>query len=375
MAAANLKILVMGGGIGGLSAAIALRQRGIEVDLAEINREWTVYQVGIIIQANVIRAMKELGLADELVKVGYPYSGFEMQDPAGETLFRFPGPKLAGEDYPSDLGMARPALHDVLIRAARAEGVNVRLGVTFAKIDNRADGVSVTFTDGTTGDYDLMIGADGLYSKVRAAILDADARPHFTGQGVWRYNLPRPAELDHAVMVDGIAGGKAGWVPLTETSMYVIYVGAEPGNPRFPEETLADEFRKRLAPYGGQIPALREQITDPAQVVYRPLEAILMPPPWYRDRVVLIGDAAHGTTPHLGQGAAQAVEDALVLAELLAEGSVDDALPAYMERRFERTKFIWEASLQIGKWEQDHSPDADPGGLTRRMLEVVSAPI
>lgn len=157
--------------------------------------------------------------------------------------------------------------------------------------------------------------------------------------------------------------------------MYVIYVGAEPGNPRFPPESLAEEFRKRLAPYRGRIPEFAEQITDSSQVVYRPLEAILMPPPWYRERVVLLGDAAHGTTPHLGQGAAQAIEDGLVLAELLAENSVDDALPAYMARRYERTKFIWEASLQVGKWEQEPTPEADPAGLTRRMLEVVSAPI
>lgn len=371
------KVLIIGGGIGGLSAAIGFRRQGIAVDLVEISKSWTVYQVGIIVQANVIRAFKALGIADATVAVGYPYSGFEMQNPDGETLIRFEGPKLAGEDYPSDLGMARPALHKVLTEAALAQGTDVRTGVTFEQINDLGDRVEVSFTDGSRRDYDLVIGADGLYSSVRKHLFGAEHKPEFTGQGVWRYNLPRPAEIDHSVMMDGVPGGKAGYVPLSEDSLYVIYVGAEPGNPFFPAETLADELKNRLAPYGGQIPALRAGITDPAQVVYRPLEVILMPPPWHKGRVVIMGDAAHGTTPHLGQGAAQAVEDAVVLSELAISdgGDIEHMMSKYLERRYERVKFVWESSVQIGEWEQNATPGADAGAMTKRMLEVVSAPI
>ena len=372
--------LVVGGGIGGLSAGIGLRRKGIAVDLVEINRAWTVYHVGIIIQANVIRALKALGVADQAVAVGFPYSGFEIQNSRGETLMREYGPKLAGEDYPTDLGMARPALHGVLTSAAERNGVQVRLGVTIDSIVDHGDRVEVSFTDGRRGDYDLVVGADGLYSKVRAKLFGEDLKPKFTGQGVWRYNLPRPADIDHSVMMDGlhegVIGGKAGYVPLTQDTMYVLYVGAEPGNPFHAPEALAELFRKRLQPYGGRIPELAAGVTDPSQVVYRPLEAILVPPPWYRGRVVLIGDAAHATTPHLGQGAAQAIEDAVVLAELA--GGADDVptlLERFMQRRFERTKFIWETSIQIGEWEQRPVPGASAGLLMKKMLEVVSAPL
>ncbi|MFC7047564.1 FAD-dependent oxidoreductase [Emcibacter nanhaiensis] len=370
------KVLIIGGGIGGLCAAIGFRRKGIEVDLVEISETSKVYHVGIIVQANVVRALKELGVADEAVAVGFPYSGFEMQDPEGNTIVREYGPKLAGEDYPTDLGMARPALHDVLIKATRETGANMHFGVTFEKLDDQGDHVHVTFTDGSEGDYDMVIGADGAYSSVRKFLFPDLPAPKFTGQGVWRYNLPRPKDVTHSVMMDGIPGGKAGYVPLTEDTIYILYVGAEPGNPFFPTETLADEFKKRLEPYGGRIPELAKQITDPELVVYRPLEVCFVPDPWYRGRIVLMGDAAHAGTPHLGQGAAQAIEDAVVLAELAAtEQEMEPMLRHYMDRRLERTRFIWESSIQIGEWEQHPTPDANAAALMKKMLEVVSAPI
>jgi 2-polyprenyl-6-methoxyphenol hydroxylase-like FAD-dependent oxidoreductase len=122
--------------------------------------------------------------------------------------------------------------------------------------------------------------------------------------------------------------------------------------------------------------AMRDQITDSSRVVYRPLEALLLPQPWYRGRILLIGDAAHATTPHLGQGSAQAVEDAVVLGELLArEAPLPQLLEEFMQRRFERCRFIVESSLQLGEWEQTPVSTADPVGLTARMLETVAAPI
>jgi 2-polyprenyl-6-methoxyphenol hydroxylase-like FAD-dependent oxidoreductase len=121
---------------------------------------------------------------------------------------------------------------------------------------------------------------------------------------------------------------------------------------------------------------LRDQITDSSLVVYRPLHALFLPAPWYKGRVVLLGDAAHAVTPHLGQGAAQAMEDGIVLAQLCASGApVEDVLASYMRRRYERCKSIYEGSLQIGEWEQHHSPDADPAGLTARMRALFAQEI
>jgi 2-polyprenyl-6-methoxyphenol hydroxylase-like FAD-dependent oxidoreductase len=171
--------------------------------------------------------------------------------------------------------------------------------------------------------------------------------------------------------------GKAGFVPLAPDLMYVLYIEAVPEESlAVPDELLADAMRARLAEFGGPFPAVCEHIVDPAQVVYRPVESILVPAPWHRGRVVLIGDAAHATSPHVGQGAAMAMEDALVLAdELAADGAVGDALERFTARRFERCELIWSISRQIGRWEIEHVEDADFVGLTLRSIEVTAEPI
>jgi 2-polyprenyl-6-methoxyphenol hydroxylase-like FAD-dependent oxidoreductase len=257
-----------------------------------------------------------------------------------------------------------------------AAGVKVRLGVTFTELNLSEHTVSVRFTDGTASDYDVVVGADGLYSKVRAALFGESLKPAYTGQGVWRYNVPRPQELTRAMMYMGLDAGKCGFIPLTQDTGYVLLVQAEPKNLRIPQDQLAPEYRKRLSRCTGIMAKLREQITDSHLVVYRPLEALFMPQPWHRGRVVLIGDAVHATTPHMGQGAAQAMEDAVVLGELLArEAPIQNLFAEFMRRRYERCKVVFDSSVQLGEWEQHPSPDADPAGLTAKLFTTLAAPI
>jgi 2-polyprenyl-6-methoxyphenol hydroxylase-like FAD-dependent oxidoreductase len=264
----------------------------------------------------------------------------------------------------------------VLSSAALEAGTCVRLGVTFAELRDSDRNIEVRFTDGSNGEYDLVVGADGVNSKLREHLFGDSLKPKLTGQSVWRYNVPRPPELDRARMYLGLEGGKCGFIPLTADTGYVLLVQADPPGIRIPDDQLAPEFRRRLARCTGVMGKLRDQIVDSHLVVYRPLKALFMPPPWHRGRVVLIGDAVHATTPHMGQGAAQAMEDAVVLGELLAR---DEPLPelmdAFMRRRFERCKFVQEASLQIGEWEQHPSPDADPAGLSARLMPTLAAPV
>jgi 2-polyprenyl-6-methoxyphenol hydroxylase-like FAD-dependent oxidoreductase len=372
------KVLIVGGGIGGLSAAIALAKAGIDTEVAEIEREWKIYQIGIVVQANFIRAMAALGIADQAVAAGFPYDGLIFEDLHGNPIQKLRGARLAGPEYPSHLGMTRPALHQVLFTAATQSGARLRLGTTFRRMTALADRVQVEFNDGSSGDYELVVGADGIYSQVRAHIFGAQYRPRFSGQGTWRYNVARPKDVNYSFMCmgEGLPLGKCGFIPLTQQSGYVWLVQSEPGNPRHPPDRLAEIFRERLKACTGIMAQMREQIRDASLVVYRPLEALLLPPPWYRGRVLLIGDAAHATTPHLGQGSAQAVEDAVVLGELLARSApVAALLEEFMQRRYERCRFIVESSLQLGEWEQSPVPTGDPVGLTQKMLETVAAPI
>lgn len=370
------KVLIVGGGIGGLSAAIALRNANIEVDVAEINQTWKIYQTGIVIQANAVRALAALGVANEAIESGFPYKGVIFQDIHDKVLQRLTAEKLAGEDYPSRLGITRPALHDVLSKGATDRNANIRLGLTFRNMVQSADKVTVSFTDGSTSDYDVVIGADGVYSKVRSFLFGDDFKPKFTGQGTWRCNVPRPKEVDYSFIAMGLKSGKCGFIPLSQETGYVWIVQEEPGNPFYQPEQMPEIFRERLAECTGILGRLRDSITASSPIVYRPLEALLMPKPWYKGRILLIGDSAHATTPHMGQGSAQAVEDAVVLGELLVKNKpIAELFEEFMQRRYERCKFIVESSLQIGEWEMRPTPDADPAGLTQKMLEVTSEPI
>src|SRR6185437_3005227 len=370
------KVLIVGGGVGGLALSIGLRTAGIDVEVVEIKQQWTVYHVGIIAQSNLLRAMVALGIADDCVAAGFPYQGVRFCDANGKVMSESPGAKLAGPNYPAFLGLTRPALHDVLFAASKKTGVEVRLGTTVAELMQSESRVAVKFIDGSTREYDVVVGADGVHSQIRQTIFDGHFTPRFTGEGVWRYNVPRPLDVDYGSIYATPEGPKAGLIPLTRETAYIFRIGPENGNPRFPKSELADIMRDRLKLFGGPIGELARQITDPGQVVYRPLESVLVPAPWYRGRIVLIGDAAHSITPHLGQGAAQAVEDAVVLAEELGKDRpMKESLESFVRRRYERCKFILEASLQIGEWEMHPDPSIDVATLMAKVGQTVVQPI
>lgn len=374
------KVLVVGGGIGGLSAAIALRKRGIEVDVVEINPKWDVYGVGIIQPGNSIRALGAIGLAEKAIEEGYPFEGARFFDSQGNMMADVPFHRVAGPKYPPMNGITRPKLHKILQDAVKESGANVRTGLTVGELEQDEDGVEVKFSDWTADRYDAVIGADGLYSLTRKLVFGDDPKPELSGQVVWRYNVPRLPEVDRICMFQG-SRGKAGFVPLSPELMYILLIEMPP--PDSPpdkwldKDRMAEIFRERLAEYGGPVAQVRdEHITDPKEVVYRPVESILVPPPWYRNRVVLIGDAAHTTSPHIGQGAAMAVEDAVVLAEELEKDvPVHEAFEAFMGRRYERCKYVIDVSTQIGKAEMDPSLDINAAALTAQSAVVTAEPI
>jgi 2-polyprenyl-6-methoxyphenol hydroxylase-like FAD-dependent oxidoreductase len=141
-------------------------------------------------------------------------------------------------------------------------------------------------------------------------------------------------------------------------------------------EGAAAVYRRRLGPFAGPVAEVREQIVDDGEVVLRPIENIIVPAPWHRGRILLVGDAAHGTTPHCGQGAAQAIEDAIVLAEeMVKDVPVPAALEAFTARRYDRCRAIVEGSEQVGRWEQDHSLPIDPDATRNAVIMAASAPI
>ena len=343
-------VLVVGGGVGGMSAAIALTRRGIAVTLIDSDPNWRVYGAGISLTGISMRAFDDMGVLDEIRQRGFVGPGARIRSADGQVQFEAPVP-----EHPTPVqsggGIMRPVLHDILSAKVRESGVTVRLGVTVGVIGNRPDGVEVVFSDGERARFDLLVGADGIYSETRRQIFPDAPEPRFTGQGCWRIVAPRPAHIDRTEMYMG-GPVKLGLNPVSATHVYMFVLEHVPANPRYEPQEQIPYLSKLIESFGGDIPAIRAGLGPDSQINYRPLEWVLMPVPWYRDRVVLIGDAAHATTPHMASGAGIAAEDGLVLAEeMTRQPSVDAALAAFMDRRFERARLVVENSVRIGEIE------------------------
>lgn len=352
MAAPLQHVLVIGGGFSGMATAIQCAKLGLTVDLVEIDQGWRSYGAGISIGGPTLRALRTIGVLDDFFERGHGGDGVNLYTAGGQSIGVLPTPRVAGEDVPGGGAIMRPVLADILAKATRAAGVRVKLGCTFSRIEPRGEQVDVAFTDGTHGTYDLVVGADGLYSKVRAATFPDAPKPRYTGQGVWRAVVPRPAEIACATMWLGHRI-KAGVNPVSREEMYVFVTEDRPTNdyidpaewPRMLSELLA-MFDVPL------IRSIRAQIGTESHVNYRPLESLLLPAPWFSSRVVLVGDAVHATTPHMAAGAGIGIEDAIVLAEELGRGAtVEAALQAFQARRWERCRMVVENSGRLGEIE------------------------
>jgi 2-polyprenyl-6-methoxyphenol hydroxylase-like FAD-dependent oxidoreductase len=370
----DMRILIVGGGIGGLTSAIALCRKGFEVEVIERDPDWSVYGVGIIQQGNVVRAMTELGLIDDYINAGFGFDRVQVYIPTGVCVADIPTPRLV-EGYPGNVGIGRRALHKVLGDRAKEAGADIRLGITISTLVDDGEGVAVTFSDGSSGIFDLVVGADGLYSQTRGMIFPDAPKPEFTGQSVWRYNFKRTPDVIGLQAYEGQTG--IGLVPLSDELMYMYVTTPEPGNPWYAKEDLASTMRSKIAGVPSPaIQALVGQITEDDEVVYKPLEWMFLDGAWHKGRVVLLGDAVHATTPHLGQGAGMAIEDALVLAdELVKADTLDAALTAYRDRRFERCRYIVESSRAICFGQIGKGPLVDNAKATQEMFMKVAEPI
>jgi 2-polyprenyl-6-methoxyphenol hydroxylase-like FAD-dependent oxidoreductase len=236
------------------------------------------------------------------------------------------------------------------------------------------EGVDVTFSDGTRARYDIVIGADGIFSQTRRLIIPDAPQPRYTGQWVWRYNLPKQVSTDEFQIFHGPCN--AGLVPLARGMTYVFILSEEAPDYRLELEGAAEEMRRRADKAAPQIREAAEQVVDDAGVVGRPLEVVFLDGAWHKGRVVLLGDAVHASTPHLGQGAGMAIEDAIVLTEELERASDPEAaFTAYRERRFERVKFIVENSIRIGDAQMRKIPPVNVGEISGRMMRMMAQPI
>ncbi|MET7275815.1 MULTISPECIES: FAD-dependent oxidoreductase [Streptomyces] len=366
-------VLVVGGGAAGNAVTILLRRAGLAVDLIEAKDDWNATAgSGITLQGNALRVLRELGVWEQVEASGFGFGSVGITAPDGTVLHVQDDLRTGGDDLPATVGMQRPRLQRILIEAVRASGATVRLGTTAEILDQDADGVRVRLSDGTEHRYDLVVAADGLGSRTRAAI-GITAKPEPTGMAIWRVAAPRPAGVTRTDLAYGGPAYIAGYCPTSETTLYAYVVEANRDRASIPAGSYADEMRRLASAYGGHWPEITAHITDPAKVNYTWFDRMLVEGSWHRGRVVLVGDAAHCCPPTLAQGAALSLEDAWVLAQMLtATETWDDALfQAYYERRVTRVRPVVEASVQIGRWQLDGVRDADVPGLMGRTMTML----
>lgn len=349
------KVLIVGGGIGGMSAAILLRRQGIDVDLVELNPQWGADGAGITISGPTLRALREVGVVDEVLRVGGSWRAVDICDAGGRLEATVPiDPADGAEDLPGAAGIMRTALAAILGGATRNAGVNVRLGASFESMAQDDGGVDVVFADGSRARYDLVIGADGVNSAVRRHVKPDFAGPRFTGQGSWRAVVPRLRENSTIYMGKTT---KAGLNPISATHCYLFVLDKREGMDFVAPGKWPHMLAELLEEFDGPIGALREKLLDGSlddhRLLYRPLAGHMIDGPWHRGRIVLLGDAVHATTPHLASGAGIAVEGAIVLAaELARRRSLEGALIGYAGRHYDRARLVVSASGRMGEIER-----------------------
>jgi len=365
--------LIVGGGIAGMAAALALKDKGVDVTLIDADPNWRVYGAGISITGTSLRAFDDLGILAEVRARGHVGSGMRGRAVDGTLLFEAPAQENP-KPIQSGGGIMRPVLHDILSSRVRAAGLQVRLGLRVARFQDDGAGVDVMLEDGSGGRYDLLVGADGIFSQIRSTVFPEAPAPRFTGQGCWRAVAPRPAGMDRAEIFFG-GPVKLGFNPVSATHMYLFALEHVPDNPRYADDELVDHLRGLLAPFGGIVPEVREGLGADSLVNYRPLEWQLLAGPWYKGRVVVVGDAAHATTPHMAAGAGMAVEDGLVLAEEIARtDDVPAALAAFMARRQERARLVVENSVRIGEIEMSGGDQVEANRMLGGTLAKLAEP-
>jgi len=370
------RVLIVGGGPAGMASAIALARAGVDAEIVESSADWRPGGIGIALQSAPLRATKQLGLFRDLLRVGRPHHVIDMSAPDGTLFAELPQMNVNDPTDPPFLGMARESLHEVMAAAVARARVPVHLGVTVGDLDEAADDVAVTLTNGRTERFDYVVAADGANSAMRSLVLPDAPQPTFAGQVIWRAAASAPAGLERYTMMIG-GPIRLGLVPLPDGGLYLWMLDSTLGPERPPHDELLEMFHQRLGRFGGHAPAVAAQLTDVSQVDFRALNWLIVPPPWHAGHVLLLGDAAHTTTPHIAYGAGLAIEDAVVLGELAATGIPFPQLAAQLAaRRFDRARLVVETSLQLSRWEQEAGPpNPGAGRLIGETMASLAAPI
>jgi 2-polyprenyl-6-methoxyphenol hydroxylase-like FAD-dependent oxidoreductase len=350
MAGTIRRAIIIGGGIGGLCTATALRRSGIEAVVYERAEGFGAVGAGLTLWANAIRALRRLGLAEAVVAEGARVGPAAILDWRGKALSRSETGELERLFGDPTIAIHRARLHRILLSALPADAVHA--GETCTGFEQDASGVTVRFQSGRADRAELLVGADGIHSVIRQQLFPA-GKLRYAGYTAWRGVVTADDEVALGSTSESWGGGaRFGIVPISRSEIYWFATANTPEGIKLrttvQKAHLLERFRGWHAPVEKLLAA-----TPSEAILHNDIYDLEPMPGWSRGRVTLLGDAAHPTTPNLGQGACQAIESSIALARWLKESVThEEALRRYETERRPRTAWITEQSWKFGQMAQ-----------------------
>ncbi len=346
-----MQAIVIGGGIGGLTTAIALEKRGYKVEVYESAPEFRPVGAGLGLAANAVKAFGHLGIMEKVLKAGQLIPKMQILEHTGRIISEVNSLEISAKYGIDNFAVHRADLHEVLL--SQLQRSKLFTNKKAEKFEQNSKGVEVSFTDGSTATGDFLIAADGIHSAIRRQLLPS-SQPRYAGYTCWRSVVKQPTNRVLSSSETWGNGTRFGIVPLTNDRIYWFACANATGNNPAMKQMTAERLKELFAGYHAPV---QELIGSARQEDIIWGDIVDLPPQkrFAFGRVLLLGDAAHATTPNMGQGACQAIEDAAFLYTILKSGqSIEEKFRQFEKLRVPRTTKIVENSWRIGKvahWE------------------------
>ena len=359
------KGIIIGAGIGGLTTAIALAQKGIQVKIYERASEIKEVGAGVWIAPNGMKIFNKLGIAQEIATAGKKLKRISVVDLNYKPISLIDGDEIEAKYQFATIAIHRATLQKIL--ASKVNDEHICLNKEFKGYEQNENSVTVFFEDGSSEVADFLICADGLKSKARNQLLGPQ-NLRDSGQTCWRFatafDLPSNEEDNMYEVWANSTGLRVGYSKIDEKRVYVYITNAKT---RANSEKAANAKKHLLEmckPFSKTVNDLIESVEE-NEIIQTDLFDFKPIQKWTDGRVALIGDAAHATTPNLGQGACQAIEDAWVLAEELStNNNIETSLLTFQKRRIEKAAFITNTSWLF-------SQITNTSGLMKTIVKMV----
>ncbi|HEV2801736.1 MAG TPA: FAD-dependent monooxygenase [Pyrinomonadaceae bacterium] len=348
------RAIIIGGGIGGLCCAIGFHQAGIEPIVYEQADELSPVGAGLTLWANAIKALRILGLDEPVVAAGSRIAHAEIRTARGRTLSRSRPGELEQRFGAPTIAIHRADLHDILLSAL--PGGTVRLGARCVGFEQDENSVTASFADGFSDKADLLVGTDGIHSVIRGQLFP-DLKLRYSGYTAWRGVVATKDESALGLSTESWGcGSRFGILRIDRERVYWFATANSPAGNKQTAAERKSFLQKRFRDWHHPVGLLIES-TPAGEILQNDIYDLRPLKRWGNGRVVLLGDAAHPTTPNMGQGACMAIESSVILARSLSQANnLPVALSRYEAERMPRTAWVTDQSWKIGRLGQLENP-------------------